>query len=173
MQRTVIYLLLISLIITTSACSFLKGGESDYPLSPEDARKIKRGKLTGDGVKLFGKKGTNNSNSENGVGVNSVLWRATLDTIAFMPLDSADPFGGVIITDWYEDKAAKGERFKLNVLILGTKLSANALKVSVFKQIKQQGKWVDETAATALATELEDKILTRARQIRIDQMSNS
>src|SRR5690606_2155217 len=52
-----------------------------------------------------------------GIGVNAYLWRGTLETINFMPLASADPFGGLIITDWYQPPESPGERLKVQVLI--------------------------------------------------------
>ncbi|MCG8360632.1 MAG: DUF3576 domain-containing protein, partial [Kiloniellales bacterium] len=69
-----------------------------------------------------------------GIGVNSYLWRASLDTISFMPLASADPFGGVIITDWYSPPEAANERFKVNVYILGRDLRADGIRAAVFRQ---------------------------------------
>ena len=85
-----------------------------------------------------------------------------------MPLASTDPHGGVIITDWYEDPAARGERFKVNVLILGTELRVDGLRVTVFKQTKSaSGTWQDSAVGTTTARDLEDKILTRARELRI------
>src|SRR5579862_8835017 len=72
------------------------------------------------------------------LGVNSYLWRATLDTLSFMPLVSADPFGGVIITDWYEDPKTPGERFKVNALILDKSLRADGVRITVFKQFSDK-----------------------------------
>ncbi len=71
----------------------------------------------------------------NAIGVNSYLWRATLDTLAFMPLASADPYGGVVITDWYTNPEKPDERFKCTVYILDTRLRGDALKVTVFKEV--------------------------------------
>jgi len=101
------------------------------------------------------------------IGVNSFLWRASLDTISFMPVSSADPFGGVIITDWYSASEAPNERFKLNVYILGRALRADGVRVAVFRQIlASQGGWRDVAIGDAPATKIEDSILTRARQLR-------
>jgi len=107
-----------------------------------------------------------------GIGVNAYLWRASLDTIAFMPLASADPFGGVIITDWYSPPEAPNERFKVNVFILDQRLRADGLRASVFRQEKGVGSdWQDVSAGEETATELENAILTRARQLRIASAS--
>ena len=101
------------------------------------------------------------------IGVNSFLWRASLDTISFMPLGSADPFGGVIITDWYSANEAPNERFKLNIYILGRALRADGVRVAVFRQVlSAQGGWRDVTIEDETATKIEDSILTRARQLR-------
>ncbi len=101
------------------------------------------------------------------IGVNSFLWRASLDTISFMPVSSADPFGGVIITDWYSAGEAPNERFKLNVYILGRALRADGVRVAVFRQILDSaGGWRDVRLSDATATKIEDSILTRARQLR-------
>lgn len=104
------------------------------------------------------------------IGVNSFLWRATLDTLSFMPLESADPFGGVIITDWYSDPTTPTERFKATVYILDTRLRADALNVSIFRQQQQGGAWVDATVDPATEIQIENAILTRARQLRLGQL---
>ncbi len=160
-------------VITVTACSSTSDIDSkaQYPSSPEDKRRIKHGKMTGEGGLLsLGKK--SDDSGEAGIGINSYLWRASLDTLSFMPLASADPFGGVIITDWYEDPAHRGERFKVNVVILDRNLSANALKVSVFKQASGKGGWVDSTASEQVVSDIESKILTRARELRVEKESS-
>ena len=121
-----------------------------------------------DGLNLFELGRTQEQDGGAGLGVNSFLWRATLDTIAFMPLTSADPFGGVIITDWYSPPEAPAERFKMNVYILGRQLRADGVKVAVFRQrINRRGTWMDSTLRSDTATNLENQILTRARQLRL------
>lgn len=103
-----------------------------------------------------------------GVGVNSYLWRATLDTVSFMPLASADPFGGVIITDWYSPPETPNERFKVNVFILGRELRADGVRCSVFRQKRDaNGQWVDAPVEQKTGTDIENAILTRARQMRL------
>ncbi len=103
-----------------------------------------------------------------GIQVNAYLWRATLDTLSFMPLVSADPFGGVIITDWYSPPATPGERFKANAYILSQQMSANAIQVSVFHQVLEGGQWVDAPVDPATASGLEDRILARAADLRAE-----
>lgn len=126
------------------------------------------GRITGDGIVLFGSKALDDDRGGGGgIGVNSFLWRASLDTISFMPLSSADPFGGVIITEWYTPPESPDERFKLTVYILDTRLRADGVRVALFRQEREQGEWEDSEASPVARTELEDAILTRARQLRI------
>jgi hypothetical protein len=101
------------------------------------------------------------------VGVNPFLWRASLEVIDFMPLIQTDPVGGVIITDWYAPPETPDERFKLNVYVLDQNLRADAVSVSVFRQIRTDRGWTDEPVDPQTATAIEDNILTRARELRV------
>ena len=101
-----------------------------------------------------------------GLSVNAVLWRASLETLSFMPLASADPIGGVIISDWYNDPAATNERVKVNLIISGLELRADALRVSLFRETLRGGKWVATATSVAAARQLENIVLTRAREVR-------
>lgn len=107
------------------------------------------------------------------MGVNSYLWRASLETLNFMPLAQVDPFGGVIVTDWYASTEAPNERFKANVYILDTSLRADALKASIFKQTREaSGGWQDANVDADTARQIENSILTRARQLYIATEDN-
>jgi Domain of unknown function (DUF3576) len=113
-----------------------------------------------------------NPKTQEGVGVNSYLWRATLDTVSFMPLASADPFGGVIITDWYSPAESPAERFKMNVFILSRELRADGVRATVFRQKRDpSGQWVDAAVEPQTGIDLENAILTRARQLRLSTAS--
>ncbi len=107
------------------------------------------------------------------VGVNTFLWRGALDTVSFMPLLSADPFGGVIITDWYAPPETPQERFKLTVYILGRELRADAIRVAVFHQKQVDGQWQNVPTEKATADQLEDTILSRAQQLRSQALGTS
>jgi len=102
------------------------------------------------------------------LGVNAFLWHATLDTLSFMPLASADPFGGVIITEWYSAAEKPDERMKVTVYILSRDLRADGLRVAAFRQTKAaDGTWQDATVNPDTANKLEDAILSRARELRL------
>jgi hypothetical protein len=101
--------------------------------------------------------------------VNAFLWRASLDTISFMPLASADAYGGVVITDWYSPPESPNERFKVNVFVSGRQLRTDALRAVVFRQNKMaDGSWTDAPVDAGTARSLEDTILARARQLRAE-----
>jgi len=100
------------------------------------------------------------------IAVNSYLWRAAVDTVSFAPLLQANPNSGVIITDWYTNPKAPGERVKLTVAVLDPDLRADALRVSAARQIQSNGGWVDAPVSAATVQRLEDIILTRARDLR-------
>ena len=134
----------------------------------------KRSTVFGEGEtvssRFFGKK-DKGAESGGGIGVNSFLWRASLDTTSFMPVQSADPFGGVILTDWYENPDVPDERFKMNIFILDKQLRADGIRVSVFKQARENGDWRDAAVPKDMALTIENAILTRAREFRIQQAS--
>ncbi len=128
----------------------------------------------GDGLVLgVGKNGKSGSQQDGAVlGVNAYLWRAALDTLSFMPLVSADPFGGVIITDWYQPPQAPDERLKATAYILGRQLRTDGIRISVFRQVRQDGQWISAPVATSVTGELEDKVLARARELRSQATSS-
>ena len=100
------------------------------------------------------------------IGVNSYLWRASLETLSFMPLTQADSSGGVIVTDWYSNPSNPNERVKVSVSILDQDLRADALRVAASREVLQNGTWVAAPVQAATVQKLEDIILTKARDLR-------
>ena len=100
------------------------------------------------------------------IGVNAYLWRAALDTLSFMPLTQVDSNGGVIVTDWYANPAAPGDRMKLTVTILDQDLRADGLRVAASRQVSQGGQWVEAPVQAATVQKLEEVILNKARDLR-------
>ncbi len=154
--------------LVLAACSGDGDPGANYRTSPEFRSDPNAG--GGLGITLFGE--SDGEGTEGAVAVNAFLWRASLDTISFMPLASADPFGGVIITDWYAPPETPGERFKVNVYILGRSLRADGLKVSVFRQTEGVGgRWTDAPVGADVPGEFEEAVLTRARQLRMQAVA--
>lgn len=166
---------LLSLFVLV-ACESSPQGEAKYPsgadrtTTGDNIYGEKESVFGKDGLELFGGKKKGAEDGSTGIGVNSYLWRASLDTISFMPLSSADPFGGVIITDWYSSPEKPDERFKLNVFILTKQLVSDGINVKAFRQVKKRGKWTDSNVTDNMERQLEDAILTRARQLRVAQL---
>ncbi len=106
------------------------------------------------------------------IGVNSYLWRASLETVSFAPLVQADSAGGVIVTDWYATPQNPGERVKVTISILDQDLRADALRVAASRQVAQNGAWVDAPVKAATVQKLEEIILTKARDLRLSAVDN-
>ena len=153
--------LALSVVVGVSACGSTKGPKTFTTQSDEP------------GFNPFKRGGSKAPATSGAIGVNGFLWRASLDTLAFMPLASADPYGGVIVTDWYTNPEKPDERFKATVYILDTRLRADGLNVTIFKQVKDaSGGWTDSAATEQTATDVENAILTRARQLRLSNIKN-
>lgn len=165
-------LLAVSLaVLTLSACS---GDNTEYAY-PEASR-AGRGDLYGKDSSIFGEGGFSlfggdekekQGGGGSGIAVNSFLWRASLDTVSYLPLASADPFGGVIITDWHSAAEAPNERVKMQIYILDRQLRSDGLRVSVFREQLIDGQWRAAPVNDRTVRSIEDSILTRARELRI------
>ena len=169
MRRTPYLVFCLLGLFALSSCSGIET-EAVYPADRPSEGDIytEAPTIWGDGGLDLFKTGKDKDESRaNGIGVNSYLWRASLDTISFIPLASADPFGGVIITDWYSPPESPNERVKLNVFIFSQELRADAIQVKVYSQARNGNEWRDLAASKETALKLEDTILTRARQLRV------
>lgn len=171
--RTLQHVVFAVAVVVLSACSGVRV-EDDVPrevpgspgvyTSSQTPQAAEIGSLFGSGSLLGGGR---NAQSGAGIGVNALLWQATLDTISFMPLVQADPFGGVILTDWFTPDGSPSERLKLNIYILGQELRADAVRVSMFRQRRAGGdSWEDVAVQPSSPVGVENAILTRARNLR-------
>lgn len=142
---------------------------------PASSGSMPGGSLLGDSALVFGtaKNKPGDNTGGGALGVNAYLWRGALDTLSFMPLASADPFGGVIITDWYTPPASAGERFKATAYILGRELRSDGVRVTIFRQVLQNGQWVDTGVSPVTVGEIENKVLSRARELREQSQASS
>ena len=153
------------------------GTSADYARADAEPMGLSGNLTGGDSLFEFGtsKRGKRDGGGGEGagLGVNAYLWRGALDTLSFMPLASADPFGGVIITDWYSPPAAPGERFKATAYILGRELRSDGVRVSIFRQVLQNGQWLDAQVSPVTVGEIENKVLARARTLRTQSQASS
>lgn len=157
-----------------AACSGLESKPA--PINPEGGRNeggpgLFSGK-SGNILDAFRSGGGTFGGASTEIGVNIYLWRAALESVGFMPLAQADSNGGVILTDWTTNPENEKERLKVNILILGKQLRADAVQAKVFKQTKDnKGDWDDMPQDEAIARQLEDIILTKARAIKVQSLS--
>lgn len=163
----------LSIAAILAACS--KAEVKPAEVNPTDMPKGP-GLLSGESGNIldaFRNKGVNGETAGN-IGVNIYLWRSALESVSFMPIQQADSNGGVIATDWYSNPSQPSERVKANILILGKSLRPEALKVSLFKQIKDKsGNWANVPASAETERQLEDTILTKARALRVKTLAES
>ena len=161
--------LLLTALIFLSSCEALKYRPVDakeYP--PEPEKRVKKNLEEGKGFRLFGDDDEKGGNFD--FASSNPLWRASLETIDFMPLASADPFSGIIITDWYSNNKEVGERCKLNIFVKGKEMRTENLKVNSFCQkIDDKGQWIDQEISLNNNIQLENAILNKAKKIRLSQ----
>lgn len=158
--------LFLSSVVALAGCGSSRLPAPDEYNDPKYKAPVQGSLSSSNGTLFSTAKPADDAQQGGGIGVNAYLWRGALDTLSFMPLASADPFGGVIITDWYQPPAAQGDRFKATAYILGRQLRADGIRISVFRQTLQNGQWVDQAVAPGTASELENKVLARARELR-------
>ena len=157
-------------IINRSGTPFNSAVNKDLALSDAQNRLITGGGLLGDKASFsFLGDEKNNSPQVSAVGlpINPYLWKASLDTIDFMPLSSTDPFAGIIITDWYTVENNKGERCKLNIFVKGKDLKTDNLKVSSFCQSLDNNQWINKPSIKEDNLRLENAILNKAKKLKL------
>lgn len=166
--------------LALAGCSSLSGGEQDFPAS-ETRSTIQQRQQSGSILDMFGG-GTSESgvlfSSGGGDGeglagsVNRHLWVASLETLAFLPIASTDPFTGVIATDWGAAADKPGERFKVTAYVTDVALDPKALRVAVYREtLDERGAWIAAPVAEDTPRKIEDAILVRARQLRLEEQT--
>ena len=159
-------------IIERSGTKFNAGANKKLALQDAETRLQSGGGLLGkEGINVDGilNGNTNNSNSVGtfGMPINIYLWRGALDTVSFMPLNSADPIGGTILTDWYSTESKQNERCKLNIFISGAELKTQNLKVTSFCQNYKNEKWIDTKTNDENNIKIENAILNKAKKLKL------
>ena len=154
------------LIIGFSGCS----GVGQAPVEEKKPGSFLTGKSE-QGIKLSDALGSDKNSAS--LPINALLWRASLDIASSIPLDDVDTFGGTIVTEWYQLDAADGERIKLAIFVLDRELRSDGIRVVVYVQKKQGGVWSDHGTDTEMGLQLEELILTRAREIRAATVSET
>ena len=159
-------------ILNRSGTKFNSAIDPEIAMRDAQTRLQSGGGLLGKGgISLTGlldqTRGDSGSVNTVSMSVNAHLWRGALETIDFMPLSSADPIGGTIITDWYSTNNNQYERCKLNIFISGKKLSTENLKVTSFCQEYKDPTWVNKEMDEENNIKIENAILNKAKKLRL------
>ena len=159
-------------IIERSGTKFNSGQNKQLALQDAETRLQSGGGLLGnDGLSVSGIINQDNKSNASvgtfGMPINIFLWRGALDTINFMPLNSADPIGGTILTDWYSSSNNENERCKLNIFISGAELKTQNLKVTSFCQEFKNQKWINKDVSPENNIKLENAILNKAKKLKL------
>ena len=161
-MRLIKILLLLQLIISLNSCGPLAYKKTDARvISPDPAERIKKNMEEGRGFRLFG--GEKNSGTSYEFASSNELWRATLDTIDFMPLTTANYSGGIIVTDWYSDNQNLNENIKITIRFLTNEIRSDALDLKIFyKNCDVSNKCKITEKDGNLSKELKKQILKKA-----------
>lgn len=165
-------LILFVLTFLISACNNLQVERSYKDYHPEVGEDLRNSKMKSiitkneDPIIIYGKKGSSDTGAGGSGFAGTYLWKASLESISFMPLVSSDSNGGAIITDWYADPATPNEQFKFNIFILSPELQVSSIKVNAFRQVRTNGQWVSAPVSKDLAVNVEDNILKKAIALR-------
>ena len=158
-------------IINRSGTAISSANAKQDALRDAETRLATGGGLFGnDGVNIFGnenKEGSGGGFATVGMPINPYLWSASLETLNFIPLNSADPFGGTIFTDWYSSESNENERCKINVFIKGAELKTQNLRVSSFCEVFKNNKWVGVSTNSQDNIGLENAILNKAKKLKL------
>ena len=167
-MRYIIGTVIIGIVLSTIGCSTLPFSDDDYTISEVQTISSDPVDRSETPPSIANSQKTGSISAGQGVGVNGYLWRASLDVLSFMPLTSADPFGGVVITDWYSPPNTPLTRFKATAYILSSSLQSDALKIAVFRQVRgENGEWIESEVNKNVAVDLENTVLARARELKV------
>ena len=158
-------------IISRSGTAVNSASNKDLAMRDAETRLSTGGGLFGnDGISLFGntnEEGSGSNFTTVGMPINPYLWSASLETLRFIPLSSADPFGGTIFTDWYNSGSNENERCKINVFIKGAELKTQNLRVASFCEVYKNNKWVGVKTQSQDNIKLENAILNKAKKLKL------
>ena len=160
MKTRIITILLIFILV--GACNGKVPGADARKIPPNAQDRIKQNIEEGRGFTLMGSAEKKNSGEFDFASSNE-LWRASLDTLDFMPLALANYSGGIIVTDWYSDGSSENESVKISIRFLSNEVRADALNIKVFyKNCSIQNNCKISDKSENLSGELARKILSKA-----------
>ena len=138
-------------------------------IEPDPVKKARKAADEGGG--LFGDLKRNNKSNNFEFSSSNVLWRATLQSLEFLPLLNADYSGGIVIYDWYSDNLNSKEQIKVTVRFLSNELRSDSINIITHKKICEENTIKCKTTKLNdnLGSEIKNTILSSARSLRIEQ----
>ena len=165
MKNVIVFIIILNLI----SCTSLKNdGEQ---IEPNVQKRVEAEAKKGGGIILFG--GDKKNSGTIDFSSTNVMWRATLKTLNFLPLVSADYSAGLIVTDWYSEQKLGKEQIKIQVSFLSNDLKSESIVVSSFKRIcESNGICTNSSVNESVNKEIKDSIITNARLLKIEETKN-
>ena len=162
LRKSQILILLGFVFFTLTSCEGMPGADArKYP--PDPRERVKKNLEEGRGFRLDNALGGAKKGGDFMFASSNELWRASLDTIDFMPLSSVNYSGGIIITDWYSDGDSLDESVKISIRFLTNEVRADALDIKVFyKKCNQVASCKISQKTGSLSAELKKQILSKA-----------
>ncbi|MEY3196807.1 MAG: hypothetical protein RLZZ59_173 [Pseudomonadota bacterium] len=157
--------LLITAYLLLSSTSLL--ADSAYPETRDERRAKEIGSMLGNGEGIVFRPGKipNLSTQTKDSKINKHLWQATLDVVDFAPIVTSDTENGILVTDWYSNTKDTNRSMKLKIEITGNVISPESIKTELKQRVRKDGTWMEDNSSSETLTEIEDKILRRARQL--------
>jgi len=166
-QKGLKFLIVVLFII--SGCNSTKEGGEVY--EPNVTKRAAEAAKKGGGIIIFG--GDKRKTDTLDFSATNVMWRATLKTLNFMPLVSADYSAGLIVTDWYSDQRLSKEQIKIQISFLSNEIRSDSIVINSFKRIcENNGQCTNAAVSEKLNTEIKDQIITTARSLKIEEVKN-
>ena len=165
MKNVIVFIIILNLISCTSSKN---DGEK---IEPNVQKRAEAEAKKGGGIILFG--GDKKNSGTIDFSSTNVMWRATLKTLNFLPLVSADYSAGLIVTDWYSEQKLGKEQIKIQVSFLSNDLKSESIVVSSFKRIcEPNGICTNSSVNESVNKEIKDSIITNARLLKIEETKN-
>jgi hypothetical protein len=165
MKNVIVFIIILNLISCTSSKN---DGEK---IEPNVQKRAEAEAKKGGGIILFG--GDKKNSDTIDFSSTNVMWRATLKTLNFLPLVSADYSAGLIVTDWYSEQKLGKEQIKIQVSFLSNDLKSESIVVSSFKRIcEPNGICTNSSVNESVNKEIKDSIITNARLLKIEETKN-
>ena len=169
LKKILNFIVFLTLVISTISCSSQKKGGDEEQLVKKKRREVnmdKRAEVASGN--LFGNLGGGNKSTTYEFATSNILWRASLESLDFIPLNTIDYSGGLIVSDWYSTDYS-GESIKITVRFLSNELKASSIDVKSFKKNCKNEKCKTLSMNNGFNNKIKDNIIAKARDLKIKE----